>query len=277
MYSKVRIMEYMQKIIDSEDEYNAYVLIAMPLRDNTPPAQNVIEQAYMSVDFQGFSTGYIDIIGETIDVARNYLMEYALTSGAKYLLFMGEDTIMPFDGFLRLHETAEANPGSVVSGVYYAKYSSPIVRVLVDKWIVPADVTPGKIIKAHDSGMDAMLIPIDVLRKLKELEPELPFCAIYNAPNIEYGGTYMIGEDYYFCHRLRDAGIDLLVNTDVQMFCYMELATGKYTAHPDVDLRNYQTRIPIADRLVLSDKDRLDKSWIDRYPPLPHLIDRVDF
>jgi hypothetical protein len=44
----------------------------------------------------------------------------------------------------------------------------------------------------------------------------------------------------------------------------MELATGKYTAHPDVDLINYITNIPITDHLTMKDRERVSKEYIDR-------------
>ena len=275
MYNKQKTMDIVNKIMDDNLKYESYVLIGMPLRDNTRPAQNVTKNEGMSIDFLGFSFGYIDIVGEVIDVARNYIMEYALEkSGAKYLLFLGEDTVMQYDGFLRLHETAEANPGSVVGGVYYIKMSSPMVSVEDGKWIKPANVDPGQIIEARSTGMDAMLIPIDVLRKLKEQDPDLPFCVIYNE-SYEDKSDAMVGEDYYFCYRLRKAGIKILINTDVQCL-HVDLATGKYTAHPSINLSNYQTQIELTEPLTIADKTRIDTSWFNRYPPLPHLLDRVD-
>jgi hypothetical protein len=60
-------------------------------------------------------------------------------------------------------------------------------------------------------------------------------------------------------------GIKLLVNTDVQCL-HMDLATGNYTAHPSVDLKNYYTNIPIGRPLTLDDKNYIDKRWIDRLP-----------
>ena len=55
------------------------------------------------------------------------------------------------------------------------------------------------------------------------------------------------------------------MNTDVQCL-HIDLATGKYTAHPDVNLKNYFTNIPITDRLTLDDKNYIDKRWVDRLP-----------
>ena len=275
MYSLKDTMKSVENLIDEENNYDSYLIIGMPLRDNTPPAQNVKSQEYIDIDVIGYSTGYVDIIGETVDVARNYIMETALSSNAKYLLFMGEDTVLPFDGFQQLHKTAEANPGCVVSGVYYTKFSVPMIRIQEGRWIKPADVAPGKIIEAHNTGMDAMLIPVNVLRKLKEMKPNEPFCLVYNEYDEETDSRYMIGEDYYFSYRLREAGIKLLVDTNVQCL-HVDLATGKYTAHPSVDLNNYHTKIKITEPLTMADKIRVDNSWEERLPPLPNLLYRTN-
>jgi hypothetical protein len=109
--------------------------------------------------------------------------------------------------------------------------------------------------------MDAMLIPISVLQQLKDVDPELPFCCIAN--NIE--DIPFVGEDNFFVHRLHKLGIPLLVDTDVQCL-HMDLATGKYTAHPAVDLKNYMTNIPITTPLEWSDKEWIDRRWTERLP-----------
>ena len=57
----------------------------------------------------GHSHGYIECIGEVVDVARNYLIDQVIESGAKYMFFIGDDTVIPWDGFHILHKTILAN------------------------------------------------------------------------------------------------------------------------------------------------------------------------
>jgi hypothetical protein len=113
--------------------------------------------------------------------------------------------------------------------------------------------------------MDAMLIPIDVLRQMKEEAPELPFTCIGSNVDGPKGIIPFIGEDNFFVHRLHKRGTPLLVNTDVQCL-HMDLATGMYTAHPSVDLKNYYTNIKPTRPLTLDDKDFIDRRWHDRLP-----------
>lgn len=263
MYNRDKIIATMQEIYEGSKSIAPYVVIAQPRRNlEETAAQNFDGYDGLHIDLLGFSHGFCNIGGEKVDVARNYLIEQALESGAKYLFFVGEDTVIPYDGFKVLHKTAEENPGCVVTGVYYIKCSDAMIMVRNKNWITIPNVDPGQLIEAWQTGMDAMLIPIDLLRQMKEEEPELPFCCIGNNINDEIP---FIGEDNFFVHRLHKRGTKLLVNTDVQCL-HMDLATGMYTAHPSVDLKKYYTNIKPTRPLTLDDKDFIDRRWHDRLP-----------
>jgi len=263
MYNRDKIIGIMQEIYEGSKEIAPYVMVAQPRRDlNETAAQNFDGYDGLHIDMLGFSHGFCNIGGEKVDVARNYLIERALESGAKYLLFVGEDTVLPYDAFKVLHETAEKNPGTVVTGVYYIKCSDAMIMVRNGNWITIPNVDPGQLITAWQTGMDVMLVPIDILKRLKEEDPELPFCCIGNNINDEIP---FVGEDNFFVHRLHRLGIKLLVNTDVQCL-HMDLASGNYTAHPSVDIKKYYTNIPIGRPLTLDYKDYIDRRWIDRLP-----------
>lgn len=262
MYNKDKIIKVLREIHEESKQIAPYVVIAQPRRvKGETPAQKLDGAHGIHIDILGISHGFIDIYGEKVDVARNYLIEQVLESGAKYMFFVGEDTVIPYDGFKILHETAEKNPGTVVCGVYYIKLSNAMITVRNGDWLSIPDVSPGQLLEAWSLGMDCMLIPVEVLKRMKEEDPELPFTCIANG--IE--DLPFIGEDNFFVHRLHKLGVKILVNTDVQCL-HMDLATGKYTAHPSVDLTKYYTNIPIAEPLTYSDKEFIDKRWLDRLP-----------
>lgn len=261
MYNRDKIIQTMRNIHAEAKTIAPYVVVAQPrrVREETP-AQNFTGDP-LHVHFIGHSHGFVDVYGEKVDVARNYLMEAALESGAKYMLFVGEDTVLPYDAFADLHKTAKEHPDAIVTGVYYVKLSDPMIMVRENNWITVPNVDPGQVIDAWMTGMDCMLIPIEILRRLKEDDPELPFCCIgHKIEDIPF-----VGEDAFFLHRVRRLGIKLLVNTDCQCL-HMDLATGKYTAHPSVNLKNYLTNIPITSPLVRDDKEYIDRRWVDRVP-----------
>lgn len=262
MYSREKILGVLREIVEGSKEIAPYVVIAQPrrVREETP-AQKLDGYHGIHIDLLGISHGFIDIYGEKVDVARNYLIDQAIESGAKYLFFVGEDTVIPYDGFKLLHKTAEENPGAVVAGVYYIKLSDAMITVRNGNWLSIPDVSPGQLIEAWSLGMDCMLIPIEVLRRMRDEDPELPYTCIAN--NIE--GIPFVGEDNFFVHRLHKMGVRILVNTDVQCL-HMDLASGKYTAHPSVDVKKYYTNIPIAGPLTMEDKEYIDNRWISRLP-----------
>jgi len=263
VYNRDKIIATMQEIYDESKTIAPYVLIAQPRRNlEETAAQNFDGYDGLHIDLMGFSHGFVHIGGEKVDVARNYLIEQALTSGAKYMLFIGEDTVLPYDGFKVLHETAEKNPDAVVTGVYYIKCSDAMIMVRNQDWITIPNVDPGQLIEAWQTGMDVMMIPIHVLQAMKDEAPDLPFTCIGNNINDEIP---FIGEDNFFVHRLHKRGTKLLVNTDVQCL-HMDLASGLYTAHPSVDLKNYYTNIKPTRPLTLDDKEFIDRRWADRLP-----------
>ena len=263
MYNREKIIATMQEIYDESKTIKPYVVIAQPRRNlEETAAQNFDGYDGLHIDLMGFSHGFCNIGGEKVDVARNYLIEQALESGAKYMLFIGEDTVVPYDAFKKLMRTSEQYPDAVITGVYYIKCSDAMIMVREGDWITIPNVDPGQIIDAWQTGMDIMLIPIKILQDMKAEHPDLPFCCIGNNINDEIP---FIGEDNFFVHRLHKRGTKLLVNTDVQCL-HMDLATGMYTAHPSVDLKNYYTNIPPTRPLTLDDKDFIDRRWADRLP-----------
>lgn len=263
MYNREKIINTMREIYEESKQIAPYVIVCQPRRDlKETPAQHFDGHTGLHIDLNGFSHGFCNIGGEVVDVARNYLFERALESGARYMLFVGEDTVLPYDAFTILHKTAEENPDAVVTGVYYIKLSNAMIMQRIDDHIIIPNVDPGQLIEAWQTGMDVMLIPMHIIKAMKEQDPELPFCCIGTniAPDIPF-----IGEDNFFVHRLHKMGYRLLVNTDVQCL-HMDLESGKYTAHPDVDLKKYYTQIPVTTPLTPEDKMHIDKRWITRIP-----------
>lgn len=266
MYNRDKIIQTLRNIQQESKDIAPYVVVAQPRRKAEEiSAQSFQGHAKTHIDMMGHSHGYVEVIGQVVDVARNYLIEQVLESGAKYLFFIGDDTVIPWDGFSILHKTAEENPGSVITGVYYIKCSNAMIMTRTkDNHIVVPNVDPGQVFEAWQTGMDCMLIPVSVLRTMKDSEPDIPFCCIAN----EIEDIPFIGEDNFFVHRLRKYGVKLLVNTDVQCL-HMDMATGKYTAHPSVDLRKYYTNIKPTEPLTFEDKALIDHRWISRLPK-PH-------
>ena len=260
MYNKEKIFQTFNAITEESKSIKPYLIICQPRRSlKEVPAQNFEGYMGLHIDMCGYSHAFCNIGGEKVDVARNHLFNLAIESDAKYMLFAGEDTVIPYDGFLKLHDTAEKNPDAMIVGVYYIKLSTPMIHVKDGDYIHPANVDPGQLLDTWSCGLDCALIPIKILKEMKELDPENPFCCIGGPdiiPNIPF-----IGEDTYFTYRLRKEGYKILCNTDVQCL-HCDLESGKYTAHPSVDLINYHTNFPMTEELTMQDKEFIDKRYV---------------
>lgn len=265
MYDREKIMKTLTEIKDESQTIAPYVIVAQPRRNKQEtPAQSFDGHGLTHIDVMGYSHGFVDIDGEKVDVARNYLIDACLSvPEAKYMFFIGEDTVVPWDAFTKLHETAEANPRSIITGVYYMKMSNAMIMVRDQNIIKIPDISPEprKIIEAWQTGMDCMLIPLDILREIQEKEPDIPWTCIAN----ELQGFPFVGEDNFFVHRMHKHGVKILVDTAVQCL-HMDIATGKYTAWEGVDLNDYYTNIQPTERLTLKDKKFMDKRWLTRIP-----------
>jgi len=263
---KNHIIENAYQIDKDSKDIAPYVVIAQPRRYIEEQAAQMFSDLSSDIDLCGYSKAYTNVVGEKIDVARNILMLRSIGSGAKYMLFVGEDTVLPYDAFTKLHETCENNPGSCAVGVYYMKCSSPMIMIKNDKWIVPANVDPGQIYPVWQAGMDCMLIPIDILKKMYDEDKNDLFCVIVNNLRLDDEKTItFIGEDNWFYNQLHKRNIPIYCNTDVQCL-HVDLESGKYTSHPSTNEDNYYTQIKLNGRLTLADKRRIDKRWSDRIP-----------
>lgn len=266
MYNKDsiwRVINYAKSKRADRDKANTpYLMICQPRRIQDETPAQIFHGENNALGFLGFySYKYAAVYGQPVDVARNMLLNAAIESGAEYALFVGEDTVLPADAFIRLEELAIANPDAVVSGVYYFKTGGPMVIIEENGRKKLADVTPGRIIENPALiGLDAMLIPTRILKALKDEDPECPFACVVSVPDEPF-----MGEDEFFLSRLYLNGFRVLVDTNIQCL-HMDLATGNYTAHPSVDLKRYRTEIPIGRKLDAADMDYLDKRWVDRQP-----------
>ena len=147
MYNRDKIIQTLRDIQQESKDIAPYVVVAQPRRKAEEiSAQSFQGQGKTHIDMMGHSHGYGEVIGEVVDVARNYLIEQVIESGAKYMFFIGDDTVVPWDGFSILHKTAEENPNSVVTGVAYTYTEQPVVYVgAVATWSLPPSVASSSV------------------------------------------------------------------------------------------------------------------------------------
>ena len=249
-----------------------YISILQPRRSfKETPAQQLQSWKNRMIDMTSVAVSFHGIDGNPVDSARCYLMEKAIEDDAKYALFVDEDTALPYFGVRNLIKTSEKYPDAIISGIYYVKFGNVMMSVLdeAERWVLP-DVTPnsGLIRNVVSTGLGCALIPLTVIKKLKEKFEGIPlFCIV---PENTWGDdkvTFM-GEDTWFYALCKKAGIEVIGDTSVQCV-HMELKTGKYEAHPDVCLDDYLTNIPLTIPLTMTDRPRVSKDYNDRICIIP--------
>lgn len=244
-----------------------YVSILCPRRDfSETPAQQLQDWKNRMIDLTSVAVSFHAIDKNPVDLARCWLMEKAIEDDAKYALFVDEDTVIPFDGVSKMIEVSKQFPNAIISGIYYVKFGNVMMTILDEdeRWVLPNVEPDAPLIRnVMSTGLGCALIPISVIKKIKEKFEDIPlFCIVpentWNDPDITF-----IGEDAWFFNLARLCDIETIGVPSVQCL-HMELATGKYASHPNIDLSNYITNIPLTERLIMKDRMRVSKDYIDR-------------
>jgi hypothetical protein len=170
---------------------------------------------------------------------RNILIEQFAMSGAENLLFLDADLAFSVEAILdRLLPFARANRDAVVTGVY-AKKSFDWERIDASNTTEPihaqtlcyninvveqAEIQDG-FVKVLDSATGAMMIPREVVAKMKDAYPELDcvndispgkhpvkeYCAIMDCMIDPVSKRYL-SEDYSFSRRFQQIGGSIYVD-----------------------------------------------------------------
>ena len=137
------------------------------------------------------------------------------------------------------------------------------------RWVLP-DVTPnsGVIRNVVSTGLGCALIPMTVIKKIMAKFENIPLFCIVPEHTWEDPDVTFIGEDAWFFNLARKCNIETIGDTSCHCL-HMELATGKYAAHPDIVLTDYITLIPVTEPLTLADRARVSKDYIDRICKVP--------
>lgn len=245
-----------------------YVAILQPRRDfREMPAQQLQSHINRMVDFTSMSVSYHAIDQNPVDVARCWCMDQALKDDAKYALFIDEDTALPSYGAVRLIETSKKfNDEKIIVGVYYVKFGGPMISQLDEKrrWTY-IDATPNTGLRRNipSCGLGCALIPLNVVRKIQAKFPQIPlFCIV---PEGCWGDKTVkaLGEDTWWFRLVELCGIEVVCDTHVHCL-HIDLATGKYSAHPDVNLDDYITNVKLAGPLTLKDRNRVSTEYLAR-------------
>jgi len=244
-----------------------YISILQPRRNlKETPAQQLMDWKNRMLDMTSVAVSYHAIDGNPVDLARCWCMDRAIEDDAKYALFIDEDTALPYYGVRNLIKVSEEYPEAIITGIYYVKFGNVMMSVQDDcgRWVLP-NVNPDAplIRNVVSTGLGCALIPMSVIKKMQTMYEGLPLFCIVPPNTWDDPLVTFMGEDTWFYALAKKCGIETIGVPNVQCL-HMELATGKYEAHPDVCLDDYLTNIPVTTKLTMTDRNRVSKDYHDR-------------
>jgi hypothetical protein len=191
------------------------IAIALVSHDNVPVRfaydlanMVMVTSAYMP---EGTALGVQLISGTYVHSARQEMLESLIGEGVTHILWVDTDMTFPPDSLIRLLEH-----NVPVVGINYSQRGLPPDYVAIKKVGLPgeklATLPESTGLEEVDAmGMGLMLTRIDGLRNL----PAKPWFAHEWLEDKKQ----WLGEDVYFCGKLREAGVKLLVDHDLSKEC----------------------------------------------------------
>ena len=198
------------------------------------PIEFVVGFGRMQMPINGQVFQHI-IKGMEVGKARNLAVEHVFQipkeERPKWLFFLGDDMIPPWDGFVRLYEEAELNKWDCLTGLYYWKGEPPTPLTWRNNHLgrlkPGIDFAPGEVIWVDLTGLDFTLIRVSLLEKMAEAYPKSEFfktgpslrssipdaIARYADPQ----SIIMHTEDVWFYNRAKELGAKIGVHTGVRV------------------------------------------------------------
>jgi len=179
------------------------------------------------------------IKGFEISVARNlcvdYIMAMAPADRPRWLFFLGDDMIPPWDGFVRLYEEAEHNNWDCLTGMYYWKGEPPTPLIWrndkVGRLLPGVHFEAGGAIEVDLTGLDFTLIRVSLLEQMEKpwfktgpsIRSSIPGEVGKYIQNHESIITHT--EDVWFYGKARELGAKIGVHSGVRV-AHLDVRTG---------------------------------------------------
>ncbi len=160
-----------------------------------------------TIDFlteRGFTVSFDDKGGSNLPRVRNRLVDAALESGCKHLMFIDDDMVWQPDMVHNLWKHQYAIVSALTVRKQWPHFSGAVLMGEDGKRTVAPEFKG--VIEVDAVGTGFMLINMDVFRKLKR-----PWFAM---PPLREDTE---GEDYFFCTNAKNEGYKVWVDCDVQV------------------------------------------------------------
>lgn len=158
-----------------------------------------------------YKTNIILVDNTYIDSARNTLIDKFLKNPSDYLFFVDSDMIIPQDAIERLM----SHDKDMVSGIYFGRSQAgethAMASIKENNEYRRISSFPKGLIDVDSVGLGCCLIKKQTIEKISELHKNKPLFR-----NKFFSRNEFVGEDFYFCELLKDAGFNIFVDPSVQ-------------------------------------------------------------
>lgn len=192
-----------------------------------------------------FNVNFVFVRNQQVANARNAIVKQALAVGAKYIFFLGDDTIPPAHALRQLLYRMDNHEVDVVGGVYCAKCDPPAPLVFMENGIGSYwDWKIGEFFQCSGLGADCLLVRTSIFERLSE-----PWFKTVDTDKyldgISAAETWT--EDLYFFNKLREE-LDISPWCDGSVICeHVDVYSGKVYSLP-------KDSLPL--RLRITNKDK---------------------
>lgn len=179
--------------------------LAFPSRGITDPAFAVALRLLQLPLTKDDRYEVLYVTGADVAVARNTL---ALDFKGDYIFFIDDDVLPPFDTITKLIQHNK----DIVAGLYFAKQRPHFPQIFLrskktkGRYDSVINYPKNELIEVDACGAGCMLIKKEVFEKLKK-------------PYFQYiprgEKTPRIGEDFYFCEKVKKAGFKIYCDTSI--------------------------------------------------------------
>jgi len=180
-------------------------------------------------------------VGKARNMAVEHIMSMPKDQRPRWLFFLGDDMIPPWDGFVRLYEEAEANKWDCLTGLYYWKGEPPTPLTWrndhIGRLIPGKHFKMGEVIWVDLTGVDFTLIRVEMLERFAEEFPDQSF--FKTGPSLRSGMPEHIKEyalpesvvthteDVWFYGKVKQLGGKIGVHTGVRV-AHLDVKTGLF-------------------------------------------------
>lgn len=164
----------------------------------------------------GAATNDVWVLGTELSIAdkRNLIVKQALAVGAKYVMFIGDDNILPPHTIGRFLQMAAFEPEDrkVITGLYMSRQFPPQTMIWKDYMQGSFyDFHVGDFFEVDWAGCDVLFVDTDVFRKVEE-----PWFSLnYVFEQGQQKPSSLATEDIYFYEKVRAAGFKVWCDTSI--------------------------------------------------------------